>query len=82
MLIFNVTGNRDVTVFFNLLGRCEFDIVLFTPNVGTENDRAGKYFQVISACGATGDFKLLKCHFLENDSANLILYKFILVCGY
>lgn len=42
-LIFNLTGNRDVGIFVNELSKCNFNIVIFTPNVGTENDRAGNY---------------------------------------
>nr|XP_023030077.1 folylpolyglutamate synthase, mitochondrial-like [Leptinotarsa decemlineata] len=46
-LIFNITGERDPEMFFKELGKCEFDAVIFIPNVGGENDRSD-----------TADFKL------------------------
>lgn len=43
VLIFNLTGKRNAIAFFNELTKCDFDIVIFTPNVGSESDRAGIY---------------------------------------
>ncbi|KAJ8931424.1 hypothetical protein NQ314_015663 [Rhamnusium bicolor] len=39
-LIFNLTGDRNPDVFFKELCKLAFDIVIFTPNVGSENDTA------------------------------------------
>ncbi|CAH1154773.1 unnamed protein product [Phaedon cochleariae] len=39
-LIFNLTGDRDPDIFFKELASCHFQSVIFTPNVGTSNDRA------------------------------------------
>lgn len=51
VLIFNLTGKRNATAFFDLLAMCDFDVVLFTPNVGSENDRAGNFSQCLILCG-------------------------------
>ncbi|XP_074034016.1 folylpolyglutamate synthase 1 isoform X2 [Leptinotarsa decemlineata] len=42
-LIFNITGERDPEMFFKELGKCEFDAVIFIPNVGGENDRSADF---------------------------------------
>lgn len=48
ILIFNLTGDRDATMFFKELFVCDFDVVIFMPNVGSENDRAGMFWIVQS----------------------------------
>lgn len=45
VLIFNLTGKRNAPVFFDELAKCDSDVVIFTPNVGSENDRAGNFHQ-------------------------------------
>ncbi|KAJ8941136.1 hypothetical protein NQ318_004255 [Aromia moschata] len=37
-LIFNLTGDRNPEVFFKELSKLKFDVVIFTPNVGSNKD--------------------------------------------
>lgn len=41
VLIFNLIGDRDPIPFFKELYSCNFEFVIFTPNVGSDKDRAG-----------------------------------------
>ncbi|KAG5881851.1 hypothetical protein JTB14_034131 [Gonioctena quinquepunctata] len=42
-LIFNTTGDRDPEIFFKELSKCEFNAIIFIPNVGGDNDRSADF---------------------------------------
>lgn len=66
VLIFNLTGDREPTVFFTNLSKCDFDIVIFTPNVGNENDRAGNYLLSSYLLGLLGVWLRIRKYFMES----------------
>lgn len=49
VLIFNLTGDRDPNLFFTELEPCGFDMVIFTPNIGSLDgqDSIGNYIKII-----------------------------------
>ncbi|XP_050293064.1 folylpolyglutamate synthase, mitochondrial isoform X2 [Anthonomus grandis grandis] len=46
VLVFNVTGERDPENLLKLLVKCQFDVAVFIPNVGDDNDSADQEDQI------------------------------------